>query len=100
MTAQLDAGEKTNEITRYKPLLETMTDLEDAVGTTDALHNQCEHDDYLRDRGAHYIVIVKGNQKKLRSRSSPFRGSRFHCRTAATAPGTAEARSAGSRCAP
>ncbi|WP_308295810.1 ISAs1 family transposase [Streptomyces sp. ISL-96] len=34
--------------------------------TSDALHTQREHADYLLARGAHYIVIVKGNQKKLR----------------------------------
>ncbi|GGQ67995.1 hypothetical protein GCM10010195_24580 [Kitasatospora griseola] len=36
------------------------------VITSDALHTQREHADYLLDREAHYIVIVKGNQKKLR----------------------------------
>jgi hypothetical protein len=36
------------------------------VVTSDAMHTQREHAEYLASRDAHYIVIVKGNQKKLR----------------------------------
>ncbi|MFJ5036167.1 ISAs1 family transposase [Streptomyces sp. NPDC088560] len=64
--AQLDVGEKTNEITCFQPLLETLTDLAGVVVTGDALHTEREHADYLLGRHAHYIAIVKGNQKKLR----------------------------------
>ncbi len=64
--AQLDVGEKTNEITCFQPLLDTVADLAGTVVTSDAMHTQREHADYLLGRGAHYIVIVKGNQKKLR----------------------------------
>ncbi|MFM9455923.1 hypothetical protein [Streptomyces europaeiscabiei] len=43
--------------------------------TSDALHTQRDHADYLLGRDAHYIVIVKGNQKKLRKqmRSLPWK---------------------------
>lgn len=64
--AQLDVGDKTNEITCFQPLLDTLADLADTVVTSDAMHTQREHAEYLAGRGAHYIVIVKGNQKKLR----------------------------------
>ncbi|MEJ8632402.1 ISAs1 family transposase [Streptomyces sp. MS2.AVA.5] len=64
--AQLDVGEKTNEITCFQPLLDTVADLAGVVVTSDAMHTQREHADYLLGRAAHYIVIVKGNQKKLR----------------------------------
>jgi hypothetical protein len=64
--AQLDVGEKTNEITCFQPLLDTVADLAGVVVTSDAMHTQRDHADYLLGRGAHYIVIVKGNQKKLR----------------------------------
>ncbi|MFJ8057656.1 ISAs1 family transposase [Streptomyces sp. NPDC096142] len=64
--AQLDVGGKTNEITCFQPLLDTVADLAGTVVTSDAMHTQREHADYLLGRGAHYIVIVKGNQKKLR----------------------------------
>ncbi|WP_323178547.1 MULTISPECIES: ISAs1 family transposase [unclassified Streptomyces] len=36
------------------------------VVTSDAMHTQREHADYLLGRGAHYIVIARGNQKRLR----------------------------------
>lgn len=63
--AQLDVGEKTNEITCFTPLLDHIADLSGIVVTSDALHTQRTHADYLTSRGAHFIVIVKGNQKKL-----------------------------------
>ncbi|MFI2351834.1 ISAs1 family transposase [Streptomyces sp. NPDC019443] len=62
--AQMDVGEKTNEITCFQPLLDTVADLAGVVVTSDAMHTQREHADYLHGRGAHYIVIVKGNQKQ------------------------------------
>ncbi|WP_307542853.1 ISAs1 family transposase [Streptomyces sp. V3I8] len=72
--AQLDVGEKTNEITCFQPPLETMADLAGIVVTSDAIRTQREHADYLLDREAHYIVIAKGNQRKLRKqlRSLPW----------------------------
>jgi hypothetical protein len=36
------------------------------VVTADALHTQREHAAYLLGRQAHYIVIVKGDMKRLR----------------------------------
>ncbi|EST34549.1 hypothetical protein N566_18425 [Streptomycetaceae bacterium MP113-05] len=63
---QLDVGEKTNGITCFRPLLDTIADLTGTVVTSDAMHTQRDHATYLLERGAHYIVIVKGNQKKLR----------------------------------
>lgn len=65
--AQLDVGEKTNEITCFQPLLETIADLAGVVVTSDAMHTQTGHAEYLLGREAHYIVIVKGNWKKLRA---------------------------------
>ncbi|WSX61414.1 ISAs1 family transposase [Streptomyces sp. NBC_00986] len=72
--AQLDVGEKTNEITCFKPLLETMADLVGVVVTSDAVHAQREHADCLLGREGHCSVIVKGNQKKPRKqlRSLPW----------------------------
>ncbi|MFF7183596.1 ISAs1 family transposase [Streptomyces sp. NPDC008121] len=62
--AQLDVGEKTNEIICFQPLPETIADLAGVVVTSDAMHTQREHAQYLLGRHAHYIVIAKGNQKK------------------------------------
>ncbi|GCB43896.1 ISAs1 family transposase [Streptomyces sp. NL15-2K] len=95
--AQLDVGEKTNEITCFQPLLQTVPDLAGAVVTSDAMHTQREHAVYLLDREAHYIVIVKGNQKKLRRHSSPFPGGTSRCRTAPRTSATAARRFAGLR---
>ncbi|MFF7983071.1 transposase [Streptomyces sp. NPDC007901] len=62
--ARLDMGEKTNEIICFRPLLDTVADLAGTVVISDAMHTQREHADHLLVRCAHYIVIVKGNQKK------------------------------------
>ncbi|MEU2771293.1 transposase [Streptomyces diastaticus] len=62
---QLDVGEKTNEITSFRPLLDTIDDLAGVVVTSDAIHAQRDHTTYLLARKAHYIVVAKKNQKKL-----------------------------------
>nr|WP_241839674.1 ISAs1 family transposase [Streptomyces sp. CB02058] len=92
--AQLDIGENTNEITCFKPLLDTVADLAGTVVTSDAMHTQREHADYLLDRGAHYIVIVKGNQKKLRRqlKSSPWKDIPLQGRTRGIGHGRSEIR--------
>ncbi|MEU1600795.1 hypothetical protein ABZ468_50775 [Streptomyces sp. NPDC005708] len=64
------------------------------------MHTQREHADYLLGRGAHYIVIVKGNQKKLRRqlKSLPWQDIPLQGRTRASA--TAARKSASSRSPP
>ncbi|SFX71505.1 hypothetical protein SAMN02787144_1005272 [Streptomyces atratus] len=47
---QLDVGEKTNEITCFQPLLETLADLAGVVVTSDAMHTRREHTSYHRRR--------------------------------------------------
>ncbi|MFD5475474.1 ISAs1 family transposase, partial [Streptomyces sp. NPDC127105] len=98
--AQLDVREKTNEITRFQPLLETVADLAGTVVTSDALHTQREHADYLLGRGAHYIVIVKGNQKKLRKQMKSLPWKRIPLQGRTQNVGHGPARSAGSRWPP
>ena len=92
--AQLDVGEKTNEITCFQPLLDTLADLAGVVVTSDAMHTQREHAGYLLGRGAHYIVIVKGNQKKLRKqlKSLPWKQIPLQGRTRDTGHGRGEIR--------
>ncbi|MEU6370353.1 ISAs1 family transposase [Streptomyces sp. NPDC046931] len=92
--AQLDVGEKTGEVTRFQPLLDTVADLATTVVTSDALHTQREHATYLLGRGAHYIAIVKGNQKKLRKqlKSLPWNDIPLQGRTRGTGHGRAEIR--------
>ena len=63
--ASTDVDGKTNEITRFAPLLDQIGDLRDTVITVDALHCQRDHVAYLAERGAHWILTVKGNQPSL-----------------------------------
>lgn len=63
--ASTDVDGKTNEITRFTPLLDQISDLRDTVITADALHCQRDHVTYLAERGAHWILTVKANQPHL-----------------------------------
>jgi predicted transposase YbfD/YdcC len=63
--AGTDVDGKTNEITRFDPLLDQIGDLRDTVITVDALHCRRDHVTYLAERGAHWILTVKGNQPNL-----------------------------------
>jgi predicted transposase YbfD/YdcC len=62
---QLNVDAKTNEIPMFSTLLESI-DIAGAVITADALHAQRDHAIYLHQRGAHYLLTVKGNQPTLR----------------------------------
>src|SRR5256886_4154131 len=71
--ASTDVDTKTNEITRFVALLEHLNDLRGIVVTADALHCQRDHVAYLAQRGAHWILTVKGNQcATRRSDTSPL----------------------------
>ncbi len=62
VVAQTGVDGKTNEITRFRPLLENV-DLAGCVITADALHTQRDHAEFLVDeKNAHYLLVVKKNQ--------------------------------------
>ncbi|MEU1493493.1 ISAs1 family transposase [Streptomyces sp. NPDC005776] len=63
--ASIGVDGKTNEITRFAPLLDWISDLRNTVITVDALHCQRDHVTYLAERGADWILTVKGNQPTL-----------------------------------
>jgi predicted transposase YbfD/YdcC len=63
--ASTDVDGKTNEITRFRPLLDQLGDLRGTVITVDALHCQRDHATYLHQRGADWILTVKANQPSL-----------------------------------
>jgi DDE_Tnp_1-associated/Transposase DDE domain len=92
--AQMDVGEKTDEITRFRPLLDTLEDLAGTVVTSDAMHTQHDHAVYLLDRQAHYIVIAERNTKKLRRqlKSLPWTQIPLRDRTRVTGHGRQEIR--------
>ncbi|BCB88798.1 ISAs1 family transposase [Phytohabitans suffuscus] len=63
--AQVDVDGKTNEITRFVPLLTTV-DLTGVVVTADALHTQREHARWLvQTKQAGYVFTVKRNHPHL-----------------------------------
>lgn len=63
---QIAVDEHSNEITAVPKLLE-MLELSGAVVTLDAMHCQKETARKIRDKGADYILTVKGNQAELKS---------------------------------
>jgi predicted transposase YbfD/YdcC len=63
--ASTDVDANTNEITRFDTVLDQISDLRGVVVTADALHCQRDHVTYLAERGAHWILTVKGNQPTL-----------------------------------
>jgi predicted transposase YbfD/YdcC len=72
---QIDVDGKTNEISRFRPLLADL-DLTGCVITADAMHTQRDHAEFLiQDKKAHYIFIVKKNQPGLHAqlRNLPWR---------------------------
>ena len=63
--AQTEVDGTTNEITRFRPLLDRL-DLTATVVTADALHTQREHAEWLvTHKHAAYLLIVKANQPAL-----------------------------------
>ena len=73
--AQASVDGKTNEVTRFAPLLASL-DLAGQVSTADALHTQREHARFLVGvKKADYILIVKKNQPGLYAqvKSLPWR---------------------------
>ena len=59
--AQTEVDHTTNEIARFRPLLERL-DLSATVITADALHTQREHADWLvTHKHAAYLLLVKAN---------------------------------------
>lgn len=63
--AQKDVSEKTNEITRVKPLFKGL-DIERSVVTGDALLTQREIARHIvEEKKADYLFTVKGNQQEL-----------------------------------
>lgn len=65
VVAQQEVDGKTNEITAFEPLLDTI-DLTGVLVTADAIHTQRAHATYLVEkRDADYLLIVKANQPNL-----------------------------------
>ncbi|MFC9635918.1 ISAs1 family transposase [Streptomyces mirabilis] len=62
--AQRQVAAKSNEIPTFAPLLDRFA-LRGVVVTADAMHTQRAHAEHVVTAGGHYLLVVKGNQKKL-----------------------------------
>ena len=62
---QVKVDDKSNEITAIPDLLDLL-DIEDATITIDAIGTQEEIVNKIVDKGAHYVLPVKDNQKELK----------------------------------
>ncbi|WP_055534317.1 ISAs1 family transposase [Streptomyces graminilatus] len=91
--AQRQIQAKSNEITAFAPLLERI-DLHGVVVTADAMHTQRGHAEHVITAGGHYLLVVKGNQKKLRRqlKKLPWREIPLQNRTTAGGHGRREVR--------
>ncbi|USY19391.1 ISAs1 family transposase [Nocardiopsis exhalans] len=65
-------GNKKGETSAFTALLDQLHDTEllGAIITADALHTVADHATYLLERGAHYLIYVKGNRPRLHSQLS------------------------------
>jgi predicted transposase YbfD/YdcC len=91
---QIGIDAKTSEIAAFAPLLDTIDGLAEVVVTADALHTQRDHVGYLHERGAHWVLTVKGNQPTLRRQLAalPWRALPAEHRQAETSHGRREIR--------
>ncbi|MFF8374456.1 ISAs1 family transposase [Streptomyces lydicus] len=69
-------------------------DLRGVVVTADAMHTQRTHAEHVITAGGHYLLVVKGNQKKLRKqlRRLPWRKIPLQARTTGAGHGRREVR--------
>ncbi|MFC9537804.1 ISAs1 family transposase [Streptomyces sp. NPDC056975] len=84
---------KSNEIPAFAPLLERI-DLRGVVVTADALHTQRAHAGRVIAARGHYLLVVKGNQEKLRKqlKTLPWHEIPLQNCTTATGHGCREVR--------
>lgn len=91
--AQRQVAAKSNEIPAMAPLLARF-DLRGVVVTADAMHTQRKTAKKIAAVGGHYLLVVKGNQKKLRRelRRLPWRQMPLLDRTRTAGHGRREVR--------
>ncbi len=68
--AQREIEDKSNEIPALVPLLESIPELEGSLITADAMQCQQEACRYItQERGADYLISLKGNQSGILERA-------------------------------
>lgn len=90
--AQRQVAAKSNEIPAFVPLLDRI-DLRGVV-VADAMHTQRTHAGHVIAVGGHYLLVAKGNQKKLRKqlRRLPWHEIPLQARTTGAGHGRREVR--------
>ncbi|MFV5995796.1 ISAs1 family transposase [Streptomyces sp. NPDC056231] len=91
--AQRQIPAKSNEIPAFTPLLNRI-DLRGTVITADPMHTQRAHAEHVIAAQGHYLLVVKGNQKKLckQLKKLPWRQIPLQDRTTTTGHGRREIR--------
>ncbi|MFH9865295.1 transposase [Streptomyces lydicus] len=85
-------ADPSNEIPAFAPLLDPI-DLRGVV-VADAMHTQRAYAEHVIAAGGHYLLVVKGAQKKLRKqlRRLPWRQNPLQARTTGARHGRREVR--------
>ncbi|MFF4148348.1 ISAs1 family transposase [Streptomyces sp. NPDC001698] len=96
--SQRQTAAKSNEFPAFVQLLDQL-DLHGHVITADAMHTQTDHAEQITSPGAHYIVVVKGNQKSSAVSCGDCPGARSRFSTASANGRTGAARYAASKSA-
>ncbi|WP_406190421.1 ISAs1 family transposase [Streptomyces sp. NBC_01017] len=91
--AQRRITAKSNDIPALAPLLDRI-DLRGVVVTADAMHTQRAHAEHAMAAGGHYVLVVNGNQKKLRKQLQrlPWKQNPLQARTTGTGHGRRKVR--------
>ncbi|MEV2236378.1 ISAs1 family transposase [Streptomyces phaeochromogenes] len=91
--AQRQIAAKSNEIPAFAPLLDRI-DLRGVVVTADAMHTQRAHAEHVITPDGHYLLVVKGNRKKLRKQPLrlPWKQVPLQVRTTGAGHGRREVR--------
>uniref|UniRef100_A0AAU1I9T7 ISAs1 family transposase n=1 Tax=Streptomyces sp. NBC_00180 TaxID=2903632 RepID=A0AAU1I9T7_9ACTN len=91
--AQHQITAKSNDIPAPAPLLDRI-DLRGVVVTADAMHTQLAHAEHVMAAGGRYVLVVNGNQKKLRKqlRRLPWKQNPLQARTTGTGHGRRKVR--------
>uniref|UniRef100_A0AAU1IC96 ISAs1 family transposase n=1 Tax=Streptomyces sp. NBC_00180 TaxID=2903632 RepID=A0AAU1IC96_9ACTN len=91
--AQRRITAKSNDIPALAPLLDRI-DLRGVVVTANAMHTQRAHAEHAMAAGGHYVLVVNGNQKKLRKQLQrlPWKQNPLQARTTGTGHGRRKVR--------
>ncbi|WP_181803439.1 ISAs1 family transposase [Streptomyces shenzhenensis] len=97
--AQRQIAARSNEIPAFAPLLDQI-DPRGVVVTADAMHTQRAHAEHVIAASGHCLLVVEGNQKKLRKQLRRLTWRQIPLQARTTGPSHGRGRSAVCRSAP